>query len=371
MVLRLTRRKIMFGILRPTLALTVLLPLTSCGYSTAPADSPPLSIILMIGDGMGPGAIEAARMGLGVSSLSMEELAIRGTVTTASATHDITDSGAAATALATGHSTYNRAIGVDTSGAPVQTVLELAESRGMSTGLVATSSVTHATPAAFAAHVADRREEFLIAEQMSASGVDVLLGGGHTYFGAGSRSDGRDLIGAFIDRGCAVVLSEAEFPSAAVPESCLLGLLTGGGMPEAERRTVGLDAMATRALEVLDTDADGFFLMIEGSQIDWAGHANDGDWLIEEMRDFDRAVEAVRQFVAGRPNTLLIVTADHETGGLSVTAGPNGDPVFSWETTGHTSALVPLFASGPFADALTGTHHLAQVGRYLKALLAD
>lgn len=336
---------------------------TNRATTTLRVTAPP-AVVLLVGDGMGMGALQAARLRAG--PLFLDGLPVHGSVSTSSSSHRITDSGAAATALAAGVLTYNGAIGVGPDGAPLPSILESAERRGMATGLVATSSLTHATPAAFAAHVVSRSQEAEIARQMTASGVDVLLGGGRRYFSAHHRTDGLDLVAPFRARGCAVVATVAEAVEAAGTADCVLGLVADGHMPAAPARGGALAGMASAALATLDRDRDGFFLMVEGSQIDWAGHANDGEWSIAEMLDFDDAVRSVVAALGGRPNTLVVVTADHETGGLAARAGAvPGGVAFTWSTSGHTDAHVPLRALGDGASGLSGRHHVDGVGRFL------
>jgi alkaline phosphatase len=340
---------------------------------TAAPPSNGLGIVLLIGDGMGTGSLAAARLRAGM--LAMEWLPVRGELLTASTSDPITDSGAAATALATGVRTYNYAIGVGPDGTRLETVLEAAEQKGMSTGLVATSSITHATPAAFAAHVANRAEQYEIARQMAvSSGVDVLLGGGRQFFLPGSRPDGADLLAPLRARGCTYVEAEAALvASASSGTSCVVGLFAPDHMPKVtEDRAPALVEMATAALTILQRDPDGFFLMIEGSQIDFAGHANDGEYNVAETLDFDATVSAVLRVLKDRPNTLVVVTADHETGGLTAAPGAtSGSIVFRWTTTGHTDAPVPLFARGLKAQDLAGTHAIDRVGKLLLQLVRE
>lgn len=348
------------------LLLSLLLP--GCESVVHPSGTEPLGIVLMIGDGMGQGSVAAARIRAG--ELAMEALPVRGFLRTASTSHDVTDSGAAATALATGVRTYNGAIGVGPDRVPRLTVLEAAEGRGMATGLIATSALTHATPAAFAAHVPSRTMQMDIATQMASSGVDVLLGGGRRYFQSATRPDAVDLIERFRARGCAL-RDVADPLLRPLDASCLVGFFADDAMPPVTNpRTPALAEMAVSALDVLRKDVDGFFLMIEGSQIDWAGHANAGDLHVAETLEFDAAVRAVRAVLKDRPNTVVIVTADHETGGLSAEPGPGpGEVIYRWTTGDHTAALVPLFAEGPSTERLSGTHSVDSVGSFLLRLV--
>lgn len=346
--------------LLPLLLASVVLA-AACDDPSTPEPSPPLAIVLMIGDGMGYGSLTAARLAGG--PLHMDQLPHVADVETGSASSDITDSGAAATALATGTLTANRRIAMSPDGEPLRTVLEAARDRGMATGLVATSTLTHATPAAFAAHVEDRGQGWEIARQMAYSDPDLLLGGGRRYFT--SRADGEDLTERFAARGCAILLTLP--PEAGAP--CALGLFAHQDMPSVlEGRTPALADMTRYAIETLGQHPDGFFLMIEGSQIDWAGHDNDGPRNTAETLDFDQAVAAAMAALAGRPNTLFLVTADHETGGLDAVLD-DGEIVYSWTGTGHTARRVPLFGHGPGLDALGDVTSLDAIGRLMLELV--
>ncbi len=349
--------------------LLVLVPLVlhGCSDATNPGEeTEPPGIVLVIGDGMGDGALAVSRRAGG--PLVMETLPVRRTVTTETVTGRITDSGAAATALATGVATYYRAIGVGPDSLPRLTVLEAAETAGMATGLVVTSPMTHATPAAFAAHVPDRSMVEEIAEQMEASGVDVLLGGGRLDFVPEGRGDGVDLLDRFRERACTVVEDRAALVAVDPSETpCLVGLFATGGLPPAGIRVPSLPLMAERALDVLLRDREGFFLMVEGSQIDWAGHAHDGEWSIRETLDLDRTVATLLDRLADRPNTLVLVTADHETGGLR--PGLDGEEAFVWDAPDHTADPVPLFGSASASDLPADTLTSAEVGTYLMGRL--
>ena len=334
-----------------------------------PPAPPPLGLVLVVGDGIGEGALDAARRVSG--PLAMERLPVRGAVETSSASHRITDSGAAATALATGASTYNGAVGVGPDSLPVETLLEAAEERGMATGLVSTSSVTHATPAAFAAHVASRSWQEVIAAQMAEAGMEVLLGGGASFFRAEDREDGVDRLAPFRARGCATLAAAAALPEVeAAPPACLVGLFAEEALAEVGVRSPSLLEMVEAGVEILLEDPDGFVLMVEGSQIDWAAHANDGPRTAAETAELDAVVQSLLTRLDGRENTVLVVTADHETGGLAL-AEEAGEPTYTWRTTRHTADPVPLFASGPGTSPLADTLPIAEVGQLLLGLVRE
>jgi len=329
----------------------------------------PTNVILMIGDGMGTSHLTAAMIERG--DLHMERLPVGGMMATFASNRLVTDSAAAGTAMATGYKSYNGAISVSPDGEPLKTVLEHAEDRGMATGLVTTCSVTHATPAVFASHIDSRSKQKEIARQMTSSGVDVLFGGGYSYFlpddePGGTRTDGLNLIEELRER-MPVALTLEEFR--ALPEGrAAAALLHSGHPPTAPSRAPTLAALARKALSILSKNDTGFFLMVEGSQIDWAGHENDHDWMVEETVDFDDAVGVVMDFAEANGRTLVVVTADHETGAYSVLDGslerhevtrPN------WGCGDHSAAMVPVLAYGPGADAFGGMIDNTHLGRVL------
>lgn len=296
----------------------------------------PKNIIFMIGDGMGPSYNTAHRYMLDNPATAQMELTsfdhyLLGTQRTiAEDEHEnITDSASAATAMSAGVKTYNNAIAVDNDKTEVKTVLERAKEVGKSTGLVATSEVTHATPAAYGAHDESRKNMAAIADDYyneTINGkhkVDVILGGGRDYF---ERKD-KDLVSAFKKDGYQFATNKQEMQAAEGQQ--LLGLFSKGGMPKMIDRAASMPSlqdMTQTALDKLSTNKKGFFLMVEGSQIDWAGHANDITGAMSEMQDFDLAFQTAIDYAKKDCNTLVIATADHSTGGFSI--GANG--VYNW-----------------------------------------
>lgn len=330
----------------------------------AVAQAPVPRVILFIGDGAGVAAWSAAR--LVADSLAVERLPVVGLVDAREMGGKIPDSGASATAYACGIRTFNGAIGVGPDSQPVTTILEVAEARGMATGLVATSSVTHATPASFAAHVPDRDRQFEIARQIAGQGIDVLLGGGRRYFDPTVRRDSADLLGDMRRRHTLVDSSGQLQTLDWDTVSVLIGLFAEDGMPRAATRAPTLPEMTTAALAVLDRAPEGFFLMVEGSQPDWREHDNEVlEAVAAEMLDLDRAIAVALDYRTRHPGTLIVVTADHETGGLAVVADSTGGYAARYATTGHTGAMVPLFAVGPGAERFRGIHEMASVGQML------
>jgi alkaline phosphatase len=336
-------------------------------------DTYPKNIILFIGDGMGVAHITAGKIARG--TLNLERFPVTGLVTTHSENELITESAAAATALATGHKIDNGAVSVSADGKPLKTLFEFAEELGKSTGVVVTSSVTHATPAAFFAHIEDRRHHADIAEQILNSGLDVLIGGGWTYFipesNAGSRrQDNKNLLN-LLESQMPVVLSYDRLPGQGKK---LAALLAPDGLPKAADREYSLAELTEVAMRILSKTRKGFVLMAEGSQIDWAAHDQDHNEIITEMIDFDGAVGTGLDFAQKHGNTLILVTADHETGGFAVHDGSiKAKQVASagFTTTGHTAAMVPIFAYGPGSRNFSGIQDNARVGQTLIDLLLN
>ncbi len=331
----------------------------------------PRNIVLVIGDGMGLAQISAAHSLR--SQLALGRFPVIGLVATASADELVTDSAAAATALASGHKTRNQAIGIDPAGRPLPNLVERARARGMATGLVVTSRITHATPAAFVAHVPHRREETRIAEQLANSGVELLFGGGRDMFlprlQGGQRKDGKNLLQR-LARSHHLANDAKSF--ARLDSLPAVALLAMQALPRAGQRPVPLAQMTTKALELLARDEDGFFLMVEGSQIDWAGHRNDARWVVQETLDLDSTVAHVLDFAQRDGNTLVLVTADHETGGLALEGRASEQELeIDFTTHGHTASLVPLFAFGPGATLFAGILDNTDIGQRLLELIGQ
>jgi alkaline phosphatase len=343
-----------------------------CGRAAVAQPQPaPHRIILYIGDGVGTAYWTAARFAAG--SLAVERMKVMGLVDTRASDSDVTDSGAGATAYAAGIRTFNGAIGVGPDSQTVRTVLEVARDRGWATGIVATSSVTHATPASFAAHVSSRASQFEIARQMTDARLDVLLGGGLRYFDRAFRPDSLDLLGRL--RSEYLVITGAHELARAGDQSVrkLVGLFASAEMETARTRSPTLPDMTRVALEVLRRNPDGFFLMVEGSQPDWVGHGNAPlDLVTAEMLDFDRAIGVGLDFQQRNPGTLVLVVADHETGGLSLDLVQDRIALMQsfsltarYVSAEHTAEMVPLFASGPGAERFGGIIDNFNVGRIL------
>jgi alkaline phosphatase len=322
------------------------------GQDNKPA--PVKNIILMIGDGMGVSQIYA---GITASDqpLNIEQFKNIGFSKTNSATSYITDSGAGGTAIAIGYKTYDAAIGVDVDTVSRKSILEYAEMTGKSTGIVVTSQVTHATPASFYAHQVNRYKYEEIAADLLKSDIEVFIGGGLDHFT--KRKDSLNLKDTLISRDYFVATSLNELE--ALKSGKLAGLLYDNKPPKyTDGRDDMLPVSTAKAIKLLNQDQKGFFLMVEGSQIDWGGHDNDTDYIIEEMLDFDRAIGKALEFAKKDGNTLLIVTADHETGGMGLNGGniQNREVLANYTTSHHTAVMVPVFAFGPGAENFRGIY---------------
>lgn len=306
----------------------------------------------MIGDGMGTAQVYAgytAKKGI----MNMTGMPVSGFSVTNSANNYITDSGAGGTALSSGIKTNNYSIGVDTNGQPVETILEMAGKRGLSTGLISTSAITHATPASFIAHTSDRSKYADIAFDFLRSDIDVFIGGGYNHFAL--RADSLNLTDSLKSRGFFIArdLKDVDVPLI----NRLAALLADEHMPPMSKGRGSMLSDATvMALDILKRNKKGFFIMIEGSQIDWGGHDNNVSYVVDETVDFDNAVGKALQFAGLNGETLVIVTADHETGGFGITGGniTTGNVQGAFLIKDHTATMVPVFAYGPGSEIFTG-----------------
>ncbi|MCH7619084.1 MAG: alkaline phosphatase [Candidatus Marinimicrobia bacterium] len=356
------------------LFLILSLPLLSAANINSRSSVKPKSIILFIGDGMGVAQVTAAVMnGVGDNFLRFPR---GGLVLTRSSDSWITDSASSATAMAAGKRTYNRAIGVDDNKTPLKSVFEYAEEKGMSTGLVATSSVTHATPASFATHVDSRYKELEIARQLSESQVDVIIGGGMKYFlpesEDGERKDNRNLLMEMKGRGFSVMTDMNDLVSLDIEKvDKLIALLMFEEIDKENHPEQNLADMTEAAIKLLKKNDNGFFLMVEGSQIDWEAHDNEYDKMLFQLSDFNDALGVALDYSSIIDDLLIVVTADHETGGLTLLEGKRRNSGFKpeWSTHGHTGNLVPILAVGPGSDRFGGILNVDEIGRIFISLI--
>ncbi len=341
-------------------------PTSTEQHEEAPAK--PTNIIFLIGDGMGLSAVTTGFY-YGDQPSNFKRFKHIGLIKTSSATHKVTDSAASGTAMSSGYKTYNGAIGVDMDTVAQTNIAEILAERGWNTALVATSTITHATPASFYGHAKLRKMEEKIATQLVDSEIDFFAGGGLDFFHA--REDGQDLLPQLSEKGFIVDTTALAKPEDLEPGKKYGFLLAGAGMPRMlDGRGDFLPKATELAIDHLTKDEAGFFLMVEGSQIDWAGHGNDKDYLITEMLDFEQVIGKVMDFAEKDGNTLVVITADHETGGYTL-AAEGGDynllgPVFS--TTGHSASLIPVFAYGPGAEEFMGIYENTELFHKMAAL---
>jgi alkaline phosphatase len=346
------------------LAITLLLSVAACGDQLAPPgagepDAPPGPapvVIVLIGDGMGYGAMDAASLFKygETGRLSMQTLPYRGEVRTGGPS-GITDSAAAATVMATGEYTWNGRIALDRDAIPVETLVEHARQNGWAAGIVTTTSLPHATPAGFTAHTIGRGYMTSIAQdQVRRTKPQVMLGGGSIYYA--------DLMDEVERSGYVVANDRFQLEDAvATGTTRLFGAFVPDMMTMTASRPIDtlepdLPQMARAALTVLDRDPQGFFLMIEGGRIDHGGHANNLIDVVNETLTFDDTIALVTQWARARGNVTILVTADHECGGLEIVAPhPAGEyPDVRWRWGNHTNARVAIYGEGPGTDVVDG-----------------
>ena len=312
----------------------------------------------MIGDGMGLSQITAGMYKNG-NRLHLERIKNIGLHKSNASNSLVTDSAAGATAFACGKKTYNGAIAVDPDTMPLPTILEMAIEKEMPTGLVATSTIVHATPASFFAHVKQRKMYDEIAAWFLKNQVDYFVGGGLKYF-TNRENDERNLIKELEAVGYQMSdYFQKDFEEVVIDSTKKFGYLTANQDPlTVEQGRKYLQSATVRGIEHLDRKAkNGFFMMVEGSQIDWGGHANNTDYIINEMIDFDNTIGAVLDFAEKDGETLVIITADHETGGFAINKGSTMDEIKGAFTSDyHTASLIPVFAFGPGSKTFRGIY---------------
>lgn len=333
----------------------------------------PKNVILMIGDGMGIAQITAG-MYENNNRLELERCTIIGLHKNHDADHLITDSAAGATAFASGIKTNSGYLGLDPQGRKCESILRHAEFHGMSTGIIVTSTIVHATPAAFYAYNKNRNDYEAIASDIVDSGFDFVVGGGKKYFERRS-TDSLNLIEDLRKKGYLVSdYFEQEYQSWIIPDTKKIFYFTADGdpLPVMNGRNY-LPKASKDGVEFLQKlNSKGFFLMIEGSQIDWGGHANDSKYIISEMLDFDKAVKEIIDFAERDKQTLVIITSDHETGGYSINGGKLfGDLKTRFTSTSHTAELMPVFAFGPGAALFSGIYENTDIYHKIKKLMWD
>jgi len=349
------------------------------------------NIILMIGDGMGLTQISSG-MYSNNNSTALENFQYVGLSKTHSYDNLVTDSAAAGTAMSSGEKTQNKVLGLDYKGNPIKSILSICQDKGYSTALVATSNILHATPAAFFANIDYRYNYEPIAVQMTKSGVNYFAGGGEKYFN--SREDKRNLINEMTENGYEIVYNISDFEKS---KSNYLGFFTAKDEPyyfykgvnysyreydeddynedepleDFTGRESYLARSAKATLGKLDEMGKPFFIMIEGSQIDWGGHDNDQKYMVSQFLEFNDAIEVVLDFAKKDKNTIVVVTADHETGGAAIVRGKlsNSSIKNRFATTNHTASMVPVFSYGPKAHLFKGIYENTEIFNKLLSIV--
>ena len=325
------------------------------------------NIIFLIGDGMGLASASMMQLENNYEPTifdSADNIALQKTY---SLDNRVTDSAASGTALATGFKTNNTMLGQLPDGTNPESLMELATDKGKATGLVVTTYLQHATPGAFYAHVPSRHEYATISEQLLASDIDIAIGGGMAFFKE-RYNNHKKATKAITESGFTLV----ESLDADMSGERILTLLAD---KEIENRTGYLAKATAMAIEHLDNNDNGFVLMVEGSLIDGMGHGNDAKGQQGEMRDFMEAIEVAVAYAREHTDTLVVVTADHETGGLAIISG-NADfnlseqgVEYKWATGGHSGVMVPIYLYGTGAELINGVMENADLGKRLKELI--
>ncbi len=317
------------------------------------------NVILIIGDGMGLAHLYGA-MSLMEKPMNVEKASNIGFSKTHSSDNYITDSAASGTAMATGKKTRNGILGLGPDSTRIKNLTEIAHKNGRSIGVVSSSAVTHATPASFVAHNISRNNYYQIAEDFIANEPDVFIGGGKRFFT--NRPDGRDLIKELEDKDYDLYYNVEDLLDA--DSEKMAALLADEHMPKiSQGRGDMLSYGAIKAIQTLSKNENGFFLMIEASQIDWAAHDHDTKYIVEETIDLDRTLGVVLDYAKRIGETLVIVTADHETGGMTLVGGDKkeGTLAAKYSVGGHTGIAVPVFAFGPAASYFTGFYENTEI----------
>ena len=331
----------------------------------------PTNIILLIGDGMGLTQISAAIYSNN-NRLALAKFPVIGFHKSHAANELITDSAAGGTAIACGIKTNNGNIGTDQNGLSTISILEELDSMNFSTGMIVTSTIVHATPAAFAAHQARREMYEEIALDYLDANIDLLIGGGRQYF-QNREMDDRDLINEFENKGYLVMdqlyttMNKIKWP---LDKNLLYFTADKQPLTVSGGRNY-LSFAVRQGVQYLEQKSNkGFFLLVEGSQIDWMNHANDGRGVVMETLDFDRAIWEAIQYANRQGNTLVLVTADHESGGMSIEADSRMNKLkYGFTTNGHTAAMIPVFAYGPGSTLFRGIYENTSIYHKMRAAL--
>lgn len=330
------------------------------------------NIIYLIGDGMGLASVSMMQLENNYNPTIFDQAQNIALQKTYSANNRITDSAASGTALATGFKTNNTYLGMVADGTPVESIMDVAKREGMATGVVVTTYLQHATPAAFYAHTPSRHEYLTITEQLTNSSLDVAIGGGMAYF---KELYGQSVAEQLATKGFTIATTLDEVKQLGSNER-IVALL---GDYEVSNNAGAYLGEATReALRILSNKSsnDGFVLMVEGSLIDGCGHGNNAEAQQVEMRGFMGAVEVAVEFAKQNPGTLIVVTSDHETGGLSLVSCDSDFCLseqgvdYRWTTSGHSGTMIPIYLYGTGAELINGIMENSELGTKLKEIVA-
>ncbi len=337
------------------------------------SNAQPKKVILMIGDGMGLAQAYSAYT-VNNGKLNIFTMPITGFSKTFCADRYVTDSGAGATALAIGHKANYESIGLDSLWQKHPSLVKLSKQKGLSTAIITTCNLTHATPAAFVSNVTKRTMQDEIALSYLEGNVDVFIGGGKDNFVAEKRKDKLSLIDSLKVRGYNLLYNIDEVDSYAINKSkknLIAGLLYDNHPPLAQKRNNMLCRSLEKTLSILSENDKGFFIMLEGSQIDFEAHLNRFDNMVNEVIDFDKAVGLALEYAKKDSNTLVIVIADHETGGLTLNGGSikEGKVKDKWTSLEHSGVMVPVYAFGLGAENFSGVMDNTDVFRKIKDFL--
>ena len=354
--------------------ITLLITLISCKSQMITEEVKPKAknVILLIADGTGLSQISSAFY-FKKTRPNYARFNSIGLIKTSSSRELITDSAAGATAFSSGEKTYNGAVGVATDSTKLKTLVEIVSPQHVKTGVISTSSIQHATPASFYAHALHRSQYEDITLDLVASDIDFFAGGGRKFFN--TRKDGRNLLKELKEKGFEVDTTALGGINEVKKYSKMAYILAENHLDAvAKSRGDFLPKATELGIEFLNKDAakSGFFMMIEGSQVDWGGHSNDADYLISELIDFDDAVGKALDFAEKDGNTLVIVTADHETGGFTLASTPKkkedgttysdyNEITGTFSTKGHSATLIPVFAFGPGSEAFSGIYENTEI----------
>ena len=354
--------------------ITLLITLISCKSQMITEEVKPKAknVILLIADGTGLSQVSSAFY-FKKTRPNYARFNSIGLIKTSSSRELITDSAAGATAFSSGEKTYNGAVGVATDSTKLKTLVEIVSPQHVKTGVISTSSIQHATPASFYAHALHRSQYEDITLDLVASDIDFFAGGGRKFFN--KRKDGRNLLKELKEKGFEVDTTALGGINEVKKYSKMAYILAENHLDAvAKSRGDFLPKATELGIEFLNKDAakSGFFMMIEGSQVDWGGHSNDADYLISELIDFDDAVGKALDFAEKDGNTLVIVTADHETGGFTLastqkkkedgtTYSDYKEITGTFSTGGHSATLIPVFAFGPGSEAFSGIYENTEI----------